>query len=391
MTDGNSKQEQTGAPELGLAAILDIADDAIISMDQRQRIMLFNQGAEKIFGYSAAEVLGLPLDILLPLRFRAIHDQHVHAFAVAKTHARRMGERQDIYGVRKNGAEFPAEASISRLDLAGEKIYTIILRDITERKRIEQRLREQNADLERAIRAKDRFLASMSHELRTPLNAVIGFTGTLLMRLPGPLTAEQERQLQTVRNNAQHLLSLINDLLDLAKIDSGKVQLRLEPVVCRDVLAELAATLRPMAEAKQLRFEVELPGPEVVLRTDRRALIQILINLTNNAIKFTEQGEVVVSVRLEARDMRLESEDTTSLKPQASSLIFSVRDTGIGISPANQERLFEAFAQGESTRAGEGSGLGLHLSQKLAGLLGGYIGFSSVFGRGSTFKLVIPE
>jgi PAS domain S-box-containing protein len=360
-----------------LAGILDIADDAIISIDEQQRITRFNQGAEKIFGYSVAEILGQPLERLLPERFRASHDGYIHAFAHASDHARRMGERQDIYGLRKDGVEFPAEASISRLELAGEKIYTVILRDITERKRINQTLRDQNADLERAIKAKDRFLANMSHELRTPLNAVIGFTGTLLMRLPGPLTADQEKQLKTVRNSAQHLLALINDLLDLAKIDSGKIDLRLEPVVCRQVIAEVADSLQQLAEAKQLRFEVVLPETDVVLFADRRALSQILLNLTSNAIKFTTHGHVHLEVVRRALATGIQTE-------------FSVTDTGSGIEPADQAHLFEAFERGAATGSSDGSGLGLHLSQKLAGLLGGWIECSSIFGQGSTFTLVIP-
>src|SRR5262249_20461076 len=143
--------------------------------------------------------------------------------------------------------------------------------------------------------AKDRFLASMSHELRTPLNAIIGYTGTLLMKLPGPINADQNKQLNTIQASAKHLLSLINDLLDLAKIESGKVELKLEPVECRAVVDEVAATLRLLAESKGLSFEWNAPADPVEVLTDRRALSQVIINLTNNAIKFTEKG----SVRLE--------------------------------------------------------------------------------------------
>jgi PAS domain S-box-containing protein len=145
-------------------------------------------------------------------------------------------------------------------------------RDVTERKRFEQALQEKNVELESANLAKDRFLASMSHELRTPLNAIIGFTGTLLMKMAGPLTGDQEEQLQTIDASAQHLLSLINDLLDLAKIESGKVELELEPIECRSLVREVAASLQPLAERKGLRLEVALPAQDLVLRTDRRAL-----------------------------------------------------------------------------------------------------------------------
>jgi protein-histidine pros-kinase len=363
-----------------LAGILDIADDAIISVDNQQRVTLFNQGAEKIFGYAAQEVLDQPLDMLLPARFRDIHHRHLDAFATSPDPARRMAERQDIYGLRKDGSEFPAEASISRLELAGQTTYTVILRDITARKRFEATLREQNVELERASQAKDRFLASMSHELRTPLNAVIGFTGTLLMRLPGPLTADQDRQLKIIQSSAKHLLALINDLLDLAKIESGRVELRLEAVVGQEVIGEVVANLRPLAESKGLRFEVQLPDQPLSFRTDRRALSQIIINLLNNAIKFTEHGTVRLTL-------------ARRHDPERLATVISISDTGIGMRPEEQAHLFEAYMQGRSasTRPHEGTGLGLHLSQRLAGLLGGAIEFVSEYGRGSTFTLVIPE
>src|SRR5262249_49621472 len=152
--------------------------------------------------------------------------------------------------------------------IEGEQVFTAILRDITERKRFEQTLHEKNAELEQASLAKDRFLASMSHELRTPLNAIIGFTGTLLMKLPGPLTADQEKQLRTIQTSARHLLSLINDILDLAKIEAGKVEVSLEPVICQEVIAEVVAGLRPLAEQKGLPFEVKEPEREVIVHAD---------------------------------------------------------------------------------------------------------------------------
>ncbi len=248
-------------------------------------------------------------------------------------------------------------------------------RDVTERKRFESTLQEKNLEMEKANLAKDRFLASMSHELRTPLNAIIGFTGTLLMGLPGPLTPKQKRQLETVRTSARHQLSLINDLLDLAKIESGKVELHLEPIACRGVVEEVAQTLRPLAENKCLTFSVNLPSAESFVQTDRRALSQILINLTNNGIKFTHEGSVQIGF---CRNNGMTE--------------FSVSDTGTGIKPEDQDKLFEAFARldiGES-RLEEGTGLGLHLSQKLASLLGGRITFESVLGKGSTFTLKIP-
>jgi protein-histidine pros-kinase len=198
----------------------------------------------------------------------------------------------------------------------------------------------------------------------------------MLMRLPGPLTDAQERQLTIVQSSAKHLLALINDLLDLAKIESGKVELLLAPVALCEVIDEVAANLRPLAESKGLQFEIPTPAPDLVVRTDRRALSQILLNLLNNAIKFTDRGQV--HLQAEARRM---------------ATVIRISDTGIGIRPEQQRHLFEAYVQGvdSSAQSREGTGLGLYLSQKLAGLLGGVIEFESEFGQGSTFSLVIPE
>jgi protein-histidine pros-kinase len=250
--------------------------------------------------------------------------------------------------------------------------------DSTERKRVEHTLQEKNAELENANLAKDRFLATMSHELRTPLNAVLGFTGTLLMRLPGPLTADQEKQLRTVQSSAKHLLSLINDLLDLAKIESGKVELQLESFNIQSIIQGVAVALQPMAERKGLRFETRVPPRDLLVRADRRALSQILLNLTNNAIKFTERG----SVCLEVVQQQVAGRTVTK---------FNVADTGVGIRPEDQARLFQAFSQVDASvkRRYEGTGLGLHLSRKLAELLGGKLTLHSEFGQGSTFTFAL--
>jgi PAS domain S-box-containing protein len=251
-------------------------------------------------------------------------------------------------------------------------------RDVTERKRFEQTLQEKNIELESANLAKDRFLASMSHELRTPLNAIIGFTGTLLMKLPGPLNGDQEQQLSTVQSSARHLLSLINDLLDLAKIESGKVEIKYEPIVCQTVVEEVAAALRPLAENKGLDFEVKAPKGSVRVESDRRILSQILINLTNNAIKFTDRGKV--QIELGTRPVNGHSLAT-----------IDVIDTGVGIRPEDKEKLFQAFQQMDIDRRGEGTGLGLYLSQKLAVLIKGRIELESEYGKGSVFRLLIPK
>jgi two-component system sensor histidine kinase/response regulator len=238
----------------------------------------------------------------------------------------------------------------------------------------------KNLELAEASRMKSAFIANMSHELRTPLNAIIGFTGALLMKLPGPLTTEQDRQLNTIRTSARHLLSLINDILDVAKIEAGKVTLELESVQCQSLVSEVVDTLRPLAAQKGLALELNLAAEPIVLQTDRRALTQILINLANNAIKFTDSGTVTVTL--------------AQRQGESQGIIeFSVADSGAGIREEDQAKLFQAFSQldSTSTRHAEGAGLGLYLCQNLANLIGGTLLFKSDFGHGSTFTLALSR
>jgi len=360
-------------------ALAETANDAIVSADGSGRITYFNQAASKIFGHAADDAIGRPLTLLMPERFQDAHRGGMTRY-LSTGETRVVGRTTELTGRRKDAAEFPMELSLASWRSGDGTFFTGIIRDITERKRIESTLQEKNVELANAMKAKDRFLASMSHELRTPLNAIIGFTGTLLLKLPGPLNADQEKQLRTVQTGAKHLLSLINDLLDVAKIEAEKVELNLAAVDCAKVIEEIAASLRPQAGAKGLEFTVTTPKQGLNARTDRRALSQIIINLVNNAIKFTERG----SVRLRA-ERRGEG--------AGQALEISVDDTGTGIRTEDQSKLFAAFsrvnAPGKETS--EGTGLGLHLSQKLAEALGGKIELKSEYGKGSTFTLVLPE
>ncbi|HEY5196984.1 MAG TPA: histidine kinase dimerization/phospho-acceptor domain-containing protein [Solirubrobacteraceae bacterium] len=268
---------------------------SIIATDLQSRILLWNEGARRLYGYGATEAIGRSTQ-LLNIR------EDVEAGLPGRMVDGALANGNwggTVVRLRKDGTRFTARAVLTpRRDREGQPIgFLLISKDISEEVRLATELRRTVAALEAANSAKDGFLASMSHELRTPLNSILGFSGTLLMELPGPLNDEQRKQLATVEANGQHLLSIINELLDLARIESGKVDVVFEPVSCAELLDDVAGSLRPLATSKGLELAIEAPAEEVILTTDRRALSQILINLANNAIKFTESGSV--TLRLE--------------------------------------------------------------------------------------------
>nr|WP_292740425.1 response regulator [Nostoc sp. JL31] len=293
------------------ARILDIADDAIISINGFQSITLFNQGAEKIFGYSAQEVIGHSLDLLLPQRFFQAHRQHVVDFGQSPNVARRMGERREIYGRRKDGTEFPAEASISKIEMAEEIFYTVILRDITERKQIE--------------RMKDEFVSVVSHELRTPLTSIHGSLGMLASGLLPTDSEQGKRLLQIATDSSERLVRLINDILDIERIESGKA--KMEPEICNivDLIVQAVNVMQPLADKAGVKVSVSALSVQVLADCDR--IVQTLTNLVSNAIKFSSPGS---TVWLEAQQ-------------QGNEVLLTVKDTGRGSQQTNLRVSLSAF------------------------------------------------
>ena len=351
--------------------LLEAAPDAIVGVDEAGIIVLVNAQTERLFGYPRAELLGQALEVLIPESARDRHPKHRDGY-LGDPHPRPMGAGMELAGRRRDGSEFPAEISLSAIETETGVMVSAAVRDVTEQKIIQKQLREQNAELERLSQVKDSFLASMSHELRTPLNAIIGFTGTLLMGLPGPLNAEQEHQLRTVEHSGRHLLAIINDILDLARIESGAVQIQLEEVDCVPLVENVASTVLPLAADKGLKLVLEMPSQPVVVKSDTRALGQILINLVGNAIKFTEAGEVRVVLS--------GADDGTQI---------SISDTGPGIAESELRGIFNAFERGSriNSTTKEGTGLGLYISHKLSELVGAQIAVQTELGVGSTFTI----
>ncbi len=360
-----------------LNGILSIADDAIISVDSEQKIILFNQGAERVFGWKAEEIMGKELNKLLPPRYHHSHYKHIEDFDRSGRGARKMAERSAIFAMRRDGTEFPAEASISKLSVGGATIHTVILRDISTRKAYERELEIAKERAEAAMQAKSMFLANMSHEIRTPLNAVIGMTSLLLNTR---IDEEQRDYAQTIRASGEVLLTIINDILDYSKIEVGKLDIERQPFDLRRCIEESLDLLSSNAAEKNinLAYFIDDSVPAQLLG-DVTRLRQILVNLLSNSIKFTHRGEVVVTVSAQRKD-----EDTYEM-------MFSVKDTGIGIPEDRQAELFQVFTQvdASTTRKYGGTGLGLAISKRLAEVMGGRMWLESEVGVGSTFHFTI--
>ncbi|MDJ0619832.1 MAG: response regulator [Calothrix sp. MO_192.B10] len=363
-------QEELRHSQARFAGIVEIADDAIISIDNQQKITLFNQGAEKIFGYSAQEVMGKSLDLLLPSRYTAAHRQYVNEFGKSAKVARPMGERREIFGLRKDGTEFPAEASISKLDLGGEIIYTVYLQDISDRKYIE--------------RMKDEFVSVTSHELRTPLTSIHGSLGMLASGMIPPDSEQGKRLLQIAVDSTERLVRLINDILDIERIESGKVKMEKQTCNVSDLITEAVNVIQPLADKAGVNLDIQSISAHVWADFDR--VVQTLTNLLSNAIKFSHRD---ATVWLTAQLQQVDSENNSHYQSQ---VLLQVEDTGRGIPADKLDNIFERFQQVDSSdsRHHDGTGLGLAICKSIVQQHGGNIWVESVLGEGSTFSFTLP-
>ena len=369
---------EQGKTERRFRELLEAAPDAIIEVDREGRIVLLNKVTENLFGYGREELLGNSVDSLIPKDLRLAHVNH-RADYWSRPVTRPMGSGLKLEGQRKDGSRFPVEISLSPVNSEDGFRVTAIIRDISERKEAEEKYRGdlelRNREIERANRLKSEFLASMSHELRTPLHTVIGFSELLAEELKGPLNDDQKRFVNHIHKDAMHLLDLINDILDLSKIESGRLELRREAFDVATALEEALSSIRPQGFAKSIEIESSVSVP-TALYADRVRFKQILYNLLSNAVKFTpEQGRVRVDAV--SRDGFVE---------------ISVTDTGIGIPTHEHEAVFEKFHQAGATTKGvrEGTGLGLAITKRLVEQHGGRIWLESEPGKGSRFTFTLP-
>lgn len=361
--------------------IINAASDAVMVIDENRRIVFFNAEAERTFGYTSVEALGQDLDILVPDRFTPGHARHVQQF-VEGVHPRRlMSERPELIAKRKDGSEFPVEITLSKVVTPLGTFATAIVRDITKRKLAEQALKRSteqlqasNAELIRLDEIKNQFLGMAAHDLRNPLIRIK--TGAEML-MDDTFSAEQRSDLlRIIHSAAELMLALISDLLDVNRIESGRLELHKQSVDCRSFLEEIREAHTLTAQRKHIALNLEVDEQLGSVDFDQKRMQQVLENLLSNAIKFSESG-TTVTITAHVRDKWLE---------------ISVRDQGVGISQAEIPKLFGAFQQlsSRATAGEKGTGLGLLIAKKIVELHGGSIRLSSEEGVGSEFTVAIP-
>jgi PAS domain S-box-containing protein len=363
--------------EVRKSSILDTALDSIVTSDHRGTIREFNPAAEATFGYRKEDVIGRQMvDLIIPPRYRVAHLKGMERY-LTTGEAHVLGRRIEINAMRSDGTEFPVELAIVRVPLPGPPFFTAYIRDLTERKRLEADQARLLRESEEANQAKAEFLATMSHELRTPLNAISGYTELLQMGLRGPVTPAQVTDLDRIKRNQGHLLGIINDILQFAKLESGRLEMRVDPFPVEAALDVAEELIGPQLEARKISYTYLGGDKSVMVHGDRDRCQQIVLNLLSNAMKFTpDGGTIAVGWRVEG-----------------DRVLIDVVDTGIGIAADQLQRIFDPFVQVQSgtTRTSEGVGLGLAISRDMARQMGGEVSVKSELGKGSTFTVSLPR
>ncbi len=373
--------------EARLTAILDTAMVGIIAVDTQYRIVTFNAEAENVFGYGASEMIGQPVDRLIPAPSRELHRGHMQEFGKGALSQKPMANWRKVSGLHKNGTLIPIMAGISKVDVGNELTMTVIFRDMTEIRDAEADLlrlgREKDLQLERAEAAnlaKTQFLATMSHELRTPLNAIIGFSELIENETFGPLLNEKYREyVRDIHKSGEHLLSLINDILDLSRIEASKYEFNRVPMDPIVAMGEAADAVEAFAVGKNIKLVKPDDHASCHIVGDHRAVHQILINLLSNAIKFSNAGS----------DVRLSIQPDT----EADTVALVVADHGRGIPAHRIADLGQPFVQVSDPGTSDqgGTGLGLAICKSLAKGMNGRIEIESALGEGTTVSLLLPR
>lgn len=381
LTTAGKERKRAEAAEVKFYNIVELAPDAIVMTDVNGRIVLSNRQCERLFGLTADELLGKPIEALVPGDCWDRHRRDCGRFTEPPT-VKLVGIHFDLTGRRRDGTEFPVQISLSHVDFEEGRLVIAAIRDVTRQKAQDLELRAAKEEAEAGTKAKSEFLATMSHEIRTPMNGIIGMTGLLL---DTSLTAEQREYADTVRASGEALLDIINDILDFSKVEAGKLDLEMVDFDLRVLVEDVVMLLAERAHSKGLELAslVQVSVPTAV-RGDPGRVRQILTNLVANAIKFTETGEIVVNVRV---DDSMQEPGT-----QYVNIRFDVTDTGIGMAPDQCARIFERFTQADSStsRRYGGTGLGLAICKMLTQLMHGHIGVESMPGQGSTFWFIVP-
>ena len=363
-----------------LANIINSAMDAIISVDGSQHVTLFNAAAEKMFGCPAVEAIGQPLDRFIPARFREMHRQAVQEFGQTGVTVRGMGHLRPLSGLRANGEEFPLEASISQVNTDGQKIFTVIIRDIIERRRAEEEIQKLNSDLEQRVerrtaelsatnRELEAFAYSVAHDLRAPLRHIDAFSKILREEHAAQLPAEAQRYLENIRQASQRMNLLVDDLLNLARV--GRQQLKYLHVPLSRLVDEAVADLREETEGRKIEWRLQ---PLPTIECDPGLMKVVFGNLIANAVKYTRPRPLAV--------IEVGSRQTDGA---GNTVTIFVRDNGVGFNMKYADKLFGVFQRLHRSEEFEGTGVGLATVERIIRKHGGRVWAEGAVDNGAVF------